>query len=183
MRGFGGIFEHFTTVIESQLARKAGLTDEELEKQLAVLQKAGVIDYIPRSNLPVLTLLEPRSMYPSFDMKMVEGLKKRRLEAVVKMQDYAQSKSCRSNFWVQYFTGRSEGNCYSCDNCKKKFAKPQPSRIQKELMERLERPSDFFEFTQHFPLEYKEEFLFQLNKLIDEGKIQKSEDNQLSLQG
>jgi ATP-dependent DNA helicase RecQ len=182
MRGFGGIFEHFTTVIEPQLARKALLTEDELTNQLGVLQKAGVIDYIPRSNLPMLTLLEPRSMYPSFDMKTVEALKKRRIEALEKMQEYSQNKACRSNFWVNYFTGEPSGNCFTCDNCKKKFAKPQPSRIQKEILERLSKPSDFFEFTQNFPLEFRDNFLEQLNKLMDAGKIQKSADNQLSLQ-
>jgi hypothetical protein len=82
---------------------------------------------------------------------------------------------------VQYFTGKPSGNCFTCDNCKKKFAKPQPSRIQKEILERLSQSADFFEFTQNFPLEFKSDFLEQLNKLLDEGKIQKSADNQLSL--
>jgi hypothetical protein len=83
---------------------------------------------------------------------------------------------------VNYFTGEPSGNCFTCDNCKKKFAKPQPSRIQKEILERLTKPSDFFDFTQNFPLEFRDNFLEQLNKLMDAGKIQKSADNQLSLQ-
>lgn len=182
MRGFGGIFEHFTPVIEAQLARKAGISEEVLLKQLQVLQKAGVIEYIPRNNLPMLTLLEPRSMYPSFDMKTVESLKKRRLDALEKMQEYAKNNDCRSNFWVSYFTGVKSGNCFICDNCKKKFSKPQSQIIRKEIIERLFSPQDFFEFTQNFPFEYREEFIQQLNHLIDEGKIQKTAKNQLSLQ-
>ena len=182
MRGFGGIFEHFVTIVESQLARKTGLTEDELIKQLVVLEKAGVIDYLPRTNLPMLTLLEQRSMYPSFDMNVVLALKKRRIDALQVIRNYAENKECRADFWIQYFTGEKAGNCYSCDNCRRKYNIPKPEVIRNELLNRLSKPANFFDFTVKFPIEFREEFILQLNHLIDEGKVLKSVDNLLSLQ-
>jgi ATP-dependent DNA helicase RecQ len=181
LRSYGGIFDSYVSIYEPQIARRLYKEEEDIIQGLNLLKKAQIIDFTPRIDHPVITLLEPRSQYPSFDMKQIETLKQRRLASLRSMSAYTDTNQCRSVFWVKYFTNMDSGNCMFCDNCKKKFGKISAETITNEIILRLNKPMDFDVFMNGLPAAYNKEFTRTLINMLDEGKVLKSEENKLFL--
>jgi superfamily II DNA helicase RecQ len=145
------------------------------------LQKSRLIDYVQRTDAPLITLIEPRSMYPSLNMNIINELKARRLQSVQKMELYSESIECRSAFWIKHFTNKHTLPCGKCDNCKKFSIKPSGIEIEVDILERLKSPVLFETFVMNIPIEFKNEYLKVLNYLLDHEKVQKTANNELFL--
>ncbi len=181
LRSFSGVFEHYTSIIELNLSKKIRKTEDELRLQLNKLHKVGLIDYVEQTDAPMLLLLEPRSMYPSFNMKRVLQLKKMRTDSLSKLQEYTQIQHCRSDFWVEYFTSRPQGNCLNCDLCESKRLPIDADWIRKDLLKRVQPGISLKRLMDYFPYTYRKEFSHVLNDLLDSGEIVKNPDNRLTL--
>jgi superfamily II DNA helicase RecQ len=115
-------------------------------------------------------------------MDRLDELKKRRLQSLESLQGYAYQESCRSAFWIQYFTQVKSADCGSCDVCKRKAPEHSVSQIEIQIMQMLQAgKSDLHEITHNFPLAQRKLFLEVLETLLDKGIIQKTESNQLIL--
>lgn len=181
LRSFGGIFDAHTVIHEIQLAKRVRATENQVIQWLMHLQKSRLIDYVQRTDAPLITLIEPRSMYPSLNMNIINELKARRLQSVQKMELYSESIECRSAFWIKHFTNKHTLPCGKCDNCKKFSIKPSDIEIEVDILERLKSPVLFETFVMNIPIEFKNEYLKVLNYLLDHEKVQKTANNELFL--
>ncbi len=181
LRSFGGIFDAYVVIHEVQLAKRLRTTDNQIHQWLMHLHKAKIVDYIPQSDEPLITLIEPRSMYPTLNMKVILELKERRLKSLTTLEGYAMSQSCRSAFWIEHFTGKKSDPCGSCDNCKKYQLVPPELSIIQNIESLLNQPKLLSELVLEFPKEHKNPYIEVLNAMIDRGKVIKSSDNKLFL--
>ena len=182
LRSYGGLFENYVVISEEQLARRIKKDVDELVKLFRLLQRASLLDYIPRIDGPIITLVEPRSMYPTFSMNTLNTLKETRIKSLEKLKEYANSKKCRSAYWVEYFTGENSGNCGICDFCKSQYNGLSQKDIKSEIVSLIKRESQLELLISLFPLDRKQYYIEALNDLIDQGEVQKNDDNQLILQ-
>lgn len=181
LRSYGGIFDAHAIIYEIQLSKRLRNTEVQIVQWLTHLHKAKLIEYLPRTEAPLITLLEDRSMYPSFNMSVIAELKQRRLSAVKKMEEYGQIQSCRANFWIQHFTQNETAPCGKCDNCKKYKLKPTIQFIQNQIIELLAKEMYLDEFSVSIPHTFQSDYFKVLNDLIDSNKVCKSENNLLFL--
>ena len=181
LRSFGGIFDSYVTIHEVQLAKRLRTSDQQIIQWLMHLHKAKMVDFTPKTDEPLITLIEPRSMYPTLNMKLLEELKIRRLTSLQKLELYAYSKDCRAGFWIKHFTNIDSPPCGKCDNCKKNKIKPTEEMMIQEIFNLLKKPKSLNELVLNFPSENKNDYLNVLNALIDHGKIKKNIQNELIL--
>ncbi len=181
LRSFGGIFDTYSIIHEAQIAKRLRTSEQQIVQWLMHLQKAKIVDFVPKTDEPLITLFEPRSMYPTLNMKIILELKQRRFSSLKKLEDYALTENCRSAFWVNHFTNSNFVPCGQCDNCKKHKIKPTENQIVDFIFSQLNEPKLLNDFVLTFPQEWKDEYLAVLNSLIDHGKIKKTVDNELIL--
>ncbi len=181
LRSFSGVFDHYNSIVELNLSKKIRKSEVEVREQLKKLHKVGLIDYVEQTDAPMLLLMEPRSMYPSFNMKRVQQLKKMRTDSLNKLREFTQISSCRSDFWVEYFTSRPQGNCLNCDRCELLRKQVDHSWIVADLKKRVAPGISMKRLMDYFPFTYRREYGAVLNDLLDSGEIVKNQENRLTL--
>ncbi len=181
LRSFSGVFDHYNSIVELNLSKKIRKSEVEVREQLKKLHKVGLIDYVEQTDAPMLLLMEPRSMYPSFNMKKVQQLKKMRQDSLNKLREFTQISSCRSDFWVEYFTSRPQGNCLNCDRCELLRKQVNRDWIVADLKKRVAPGISMKRLMDYFPFTYRREYGAVLNDLLDSGDIVKNQENRLTL--
>jgi ATP-dependent DNA helicase RecQ len=120
LRSHAGIFDTYAKISEQDLAKRSGMTYEEVKRQLTELQKMDVLTYIQQTEMPQLTFLSPR-----IDAKNIiiskENLQKRKERAQERMDAmvyYIENKTkCRSQILLSYFGETDSYRCGICDIC------------------------------------------------------------------
>lgn len=182
LRSYGGVFDSYAPFQENQIGKRLRKETAEIIKMLHTLHKHNIIDYIPQTIDPLITLLEPRVMYPTVHMEQLDELKKRRLQSLKSIQEYAKIEKCRSAFWIKYFTKSDSPNCGSCDVCKRNNTNLTQAQVKEYIFNRIRNGTDdLHELSHGFPLEQREIYLDVLESLIDKGEILKSDSNKLIL--
>lgn len=183
LRSYSGVFDSYIPFQEAQIAKRLHKEPEMIVKMLQTLKKSRILDYIPQTIDPLITLLETRVMKPTVNMNQLDELKKRRLQSLESLQQYARQEQCRSAFWIRYFTEVETDNCGSCDVCKRNAAPLNNASIEAEILQQLRNGTrDFHAFSHSFPLEMRTRYLQVLESLIDTGKVLKTTNNELLLQ-
>ncbi|MCX6286424.1 MAG: RecQ family ATP-dependent DNA helicase [Bacteroidetes bacterium] len=120
LRSYTGVLTEFVGFSEVELARRAGLSTEDLLKHLKRLEKLKIIDYTPASDKPQLVYLDDRLDGKDIRISPVyyqDRLKEAelRLEAMI---HYAESSNkCRSQQLLEYFGEKTSKRCGRCDIC------------------------------------------------------------------
>lgn len=196
LRGHGGIFDHSVVIQEATIARRLRkgrfeepVTDTELQqvqKMLKQLEKSQILRYKPTTELPLLSLNESRSLYPSLNMSLLHNLLRRRLEALDALGNYAQGELCRSVFWQTYFTENGEvAPCGKCDVCRRSH------RIAGDLRSRAFWQNKLIVLGEHraehilmeIPKSQQTILVDTLRILLDEGCIIENEKQELQWVG
>lgn len=120
LRSYSGLFTEFTKISEDEIAQRAGMTREEVEKYLAGIEKYQVLTYLRRTTQPQITFLTERrdardiTISPEFYRVRKEEAEKR-LKAVT---DYvSHNHECRSLQLLAYFNEINNKRCGKCDVC------------------------------------------------------------------
>lgn len=120
MRTYDGLFADYVSIVESELAEKTGLSVDQVYQQLLLLNKAGIVNYIPQKNLPRIYFLTrredaellriPRSAYEE---------RRDRLKARIdqSLRYIEEENTCRSRMLLAYFGEEQSHNCKLCDVC------------------------------------------------------------------
>ncbi len=120
LRSYSGLFDNFIKINEYDLAKKANTKHEIIIKHLNYLQQIKVINYIPQTELPQITYIQPRVNTTDliFSKENFQLLKERaiiRMEAVI---EYTETKNlCRSQVLLAYFGEMETQRCNQCDVC------------------------------------------------------------------
>lgn len=120
LRYHGTLFTELTYIDEGFIAAHAGITDEQIRVALKELSQRGIINYIPRRNIPIITYLQQRidSDRLRIPKEVYEVLQKRLAERVDAMLKYTEtSHICRQRILMAYFDEVEPNNCGCCDVC------------------------------------------------------------------
>jgi ATP-dependent DNA helicase RecQ len=187
LRLYGGdLYNNFTTIIESNLAKELKLKKEDLIKKIQYLSSLGVIEYIPQKDKAQILFLTSRyeSQKLPINYPNIIARKKKSLERINKMIDYVtHSFRCRMQIILEYFDEVSYDKCGICDVC---------------LLEKTNLVNQTFEFSdriitlfkKHNPLRIEEvvsrlaqipekTILEHIRRLLDQGIIKYIDDNHL----
>lgn len=160
----------FFPVFPPYLAGKLKVSESEINEQLQFLMQNGIIDWIPKTNLPSLTFLMERRPDGYFQLSYEVYQKRkdtgqRKLEAVL---NYLSSNECRSQFLLNYF-GQTSEPCNKCDYCLRQ--KLNVDNIETFILDALIVPLNFAELQSRIPLT-SEALKWAIREMQLEQKIQ-----------
>ncbi|MCH5232931.1 MAG: RecQ family ATP-dependent DNA helicase [Muribaculaceae bacterium] len=127
LRLYTGLFTDYGLIKESEVAYHSKLSETEVYESLLELDRAKILDYIPRSGLPVIyvptareethAILIGRDIYEQRKEEMSA-----RIESVI---DYTfVDKTCRVKRMLAYFGEDNPEDCGKCDVCREKKKNP-----------------------------------------------------------
>lgn len=196
LRGHGGIFDHPIAIQEAHLAKRLRKGDferdaspEEIQQVQRMLQQMATLKllrYQPATEWPILMLNEPRSLYPSLNMGLLQRLLQRRMEALQQLESYATGQVCRSTFWKTYFTNDTpDRDCGTCDICKRRnrIAGDVKSRQFWQTTLQSQPQANATQLLKQFPLTQQGILVQTLRILLDEGCIIENENQALTWVG
>jgi ATP-dependent DNA helicase RecQ len=116
------------------LARRTGLSGDEIQHALKLLERAGALKVRrPFSGRTIRALSTVPFRELGVDLSKVREQERRSLLHLKQMTDYAYTKRCRRAFILQYFGQKDvEATCGNCDTC-------AGSRLKR--LEGLDRPA------------------------------------------
>lgn len=120
LRLYTGLFANYSTVDESAIAIKTGLSRRTVYEILKSLSKRHIIDYIPHKKTPLITYNQPRTdiRYVSIPRLIYEERKDRFTKRITAMREYAeQTDICRNRVLLSYFGEKDSSDCGQCDVC------------------------------------------------------------------
>lgn len=147
LRSYGGIFDYFVSIKETDLAKRQGLTRTEVVQVLQKLHAMEIINYVPQTDKPHLTFIKQRldNQHLSVNAKYIAEryrINKLQIDSVI---SYAETFSCRSRQLLKYFNETHALECGVCDVClqKKKEMKKEnlTDLIIKEVLNSLSNSS------------------------------------------
>ena len=120
LRYYGSLFSELTYISTGLIAEKCGISERQLHLSLKSLAQRGILRYVPRRTVPVITYQHQRiySTYLKFGREIYEDLRQRmeqRIEAVV--QYITTPDRCRSQMLLEYFGETDATPCHCCDTC------------------------------------------------------------------
>lgn len=183
LRSYTGLFSQYVAFDEYTLSRRAGMTGEEVYQYLVKLSGMKVINYIPKKQNPVITLLEERLDERNIHIsaERYKFRKERYLERTRELLAYAQTdRKCRSQFLLAYFGELNTGRCGQCDVCRGKKEAPPSAKLLGEaagkVMEMLEKePGDLSTIAEGTRLD-PDMVAAALEHLQEEGRIRRRND-------
>ena len=120
LRSYGDVFDSFTKIQESILAKRSGHSTQEVKYYLQKLHNMNILEYLPQNCTPKIFFSIAR-----VDTKMLpiskETLVKRKSideNKAAAMVAYVQNQyRCRSSFLLDYFGEENQVRCGICDVC------------------------------------------------------------------
>ncbi len=183
LRSYTGLFSQYVAFDEHTLSRRAGMSGEEVYQYLLKLSGMRIINYIPRKQNPVITLMEERLDERNIHIsaERYKFRKERYLERSGEMLAYARTETkCRSQFLLAYFGELNSKRCGRCDVCvgkkdKQPSAKALASASEKVLAALDQQPGDLTAIAAGTSLD-PELVTTVLEHLRETGKIRRRKD-------
>ncbi|MEJ2880755.1 RecQ family ATP-dependent DNA helicase [Pedobacter sp. GR22-6] len=178
LRSYGGAFEQYVKIQESDLCKKLAMSFKELQKNLLFLQEQGLLSYLPQTDQPQLQYVLPRLdlLHMDVDVKYIELRKKVQMEQVEAVLKYTGTYLCRSIQLLAYFDEPGADKCGVCDVClaeKKADDEAQlPDKIDFEIATLLQTgPYALAELVNAVKTGSENERINRIRELLDAGKI------------
>lgn len=185
LRTYGGLFENYVRIDENYLARKSGVSAEEIIKLLEKLKEHELLDYVPAREDPTLTFLRNREHKLHYDQEAVKVRKQEANARLDRVFEYALRKDeCRSRLLLAYFDESNVAKCGNCDVCTREKKHEYPESYYREWAEKLIK-SDIRHLNDMVTsMGYWHETGLQLalQHLLDEGKISLDDKQELRWQ-
>jgi ATP-dependent DNA helicase RecQ len=122
LRSYEGIYDQFVFISEKMIGGILHREQGEINRELQLIARAGIIEYEPQSDQPQLTFLRERIRTEDlrFDGEALEKRKIQYADRVGQMRKYLLDVlSCRSKSIASYFGDPGVRACGICDNCLK----------------------------------------------------------------
>ncbi len=187
LRSYSGLFTEYTSINESEIAKRTDLETEAVKSYLARLHKLQVLDYIPKKSKPQLIYgverLDQASLHISKETyQLRKKSAKQRLQSVI---DYVQDSRCRNQLLLAYFGEKDVKRCGKCDVCRERN-KLDVNELEFENINQKLRPllmirpyflQEVIEKLEEFP---EDQVVRVIRWLQDIEKIKTTEDNRLT---
>ncbi|HYK76340.1 MAG TPA: RecQ family ATP-dependent DNA helicase [Daejeonella sp.] len=139
LRSYGGIFDHFVPIKESDLGKRLSLSKSAVAEMLQKLQSFQLLNYIPQTDKPHLEFLKARvdSQHLFINGRHIEErhqIFKSQVEAVI---GYAEKELCRSQQLLNYFNESDAAPCGVCDVCLEKKRLSKQDSIADEIAQEI----------------------------------------------
>lgn len=120
LRRYGGIFIDMVFIDEDMISRDTGLSLDIIYQDLKELSRRGLVNYIPRKHVPLITFLQRRVMkeelgFPYQIYTMRKEAYEFRLKALLAY--CVNTEECRSCMLLSYFGEKNTHRCGICDVC------------------------------------------------------------------
>ncbi|MBS1502383.1 MAG: RecQ family ATP-dependent DNA helicase [Bacteroidetes bacterium] len=178
LRSYGGSFENYVRLREFDLAKRSNLSVQQVIEGLKQLQQMGVLNYLPQTDQPQVTFVQPRSDNKELiiNKRYIEERKMvytRKMEAVFL---YAEHKKCRSQMLLAYFGEDHAPKCGLCDVCLEEKRKRNLSEtvddITAEIVQLLSAEDmDTGELVTRVQAGTEKDRIETIRLLLDAGKI------------
>ena len=178
LRSYGGAFEHYIKIQESDISKKMAISFNDVVKQLTFLQEQGLLSYLPQTDQPQLQYLRPRLdlLHLDVDVKYIELRKKIQTDQVSAVLSYTDTEECRSVQLLRYFDEPESDKCGVCDVCiaekKADDLEHSDDRIDFEIATLLQTQAyNLTELVGAIKTGTETERISRIGELLDAGKI------------
>lgn len=120
LRSYGGILSDFTTINESEIARRCNVPTAKVISGLKYLESHHLLDYTPQTDKPQIVFALDRVdiQYLSISNENYRDRLKEAEKRLDKMINYAETTNrCRSQELLAYFGESNTKRCGKCDVC------------------------------------------------------------------
>jgi len=119
LRSYGGAFDGFVKINESDLAKRLGISYYDVIAILNKLQSIEMLTYIQQTDQPQLQYVRARVDMDHFDLdvKYLELRKDILLKQINAVVAYTTTSKCRSIQLLNYFDEHHAAKCGVCDVC------------------------------------------------------------------
>lgn len=178
LRSYGGSFDHYVKISESEIAQRIKRSFHDVQRQLNTLLEQGLLSYLPQTDQPQLQYIRERvdQNHMDIDVKYLEQRKKIQEDQISAVLDYAGKQECRSIQLLRYFDEPDSEKCGVCDVClaEKKAGDLEviDDQIDFELITLLQSDSyDLDKLMAALKSGTETERLDRIRVLLDAGKI------------
>ena len=185
LRLYNGVFTHFRSIDELQIAAFSGLSVERVHEMLRMLWRMHIIRYIPASRTPMIYLDSER--LPIADVFIAPETYRHRYDMTIArfegMLKYSTAEDeCRSVIIQKYFGDKEATPCGVCDVClRAKRMERGDDDCERRVVEVLScREMDIKTLVTELGTE-GERVVEIVDKLVREGKILLSERGKLKI--
>jgi ATP-dependent DNA helicase RecQ len=140
LRTYEGIFDVPVSIHEKTLAFLLRIEQDEVVKQLKILDANAIIDYMPQKDKPQLYFLRRRVKAEDLFINMADYEKRKQQfkERIAAMISYVrEKKQCRSQYIASYFGDDTAKDCGICDNCRNRNQQPLTTEEFKQIHQRI----------------------------------------------
>lgn len=180
LRSYGGLFDFYTNIFESEIARRLHKTEEWVKAELKKLHDFEMIDYVPQTHKPQIVFLENRFNKVSISQEKINYLRKRYYDKLKFVNDYLiNTDKCRSSVLVHYFGEQNAKNCGVCDVCLNRIKnsnqdfKKHFKKLKFMIQSQQIKKDDFLNLFKSGEID---EIVSILRWLIDEGYLTENKD-------
>lgn len=174
LRSYGGLWEQYVYIKEKDLAYRTKYSESLLQQQLEVLNKQGVLSFIPQTTLPKLVFLQNRINLKHQGISLINYpiLKEKALKRINSVINYVtETHFCRSRLLLSYFNETDFKDCGYCDVCLEKY-KVQLSTdeglTEKIKQEAMSQPLTLDNLVKQFPSVNLKRLTKVINQMIDD---------------
>mgnify|MGYP001627439173 CR=1 FL=1 len=178
LRMYGGLWHHYVSISEFEIAQKAGIAIDYVQQMLRRLEQLHILSYQQGGESPLIQLLQVRVpvKYLILHESRIQMLKERYEARVAFMIAFAQeSTTCRSQSIVAYFGEEGSTVCGICDNClaKRKLSSPDVHDVKEFLHRKIEQEGkvNIKQWLNSFSRIRREEQAAMLRFLLDEQQF------------
>ena len=191
LRTYEGIFNDYTSVSETQVARILKTNEKNVASVWNELQILGILDYQPKKDKPQILFLQERIVvdHLQLDMKRINSRKEAFRQRIEAMKAYVENKTiCRSKMLLAYFDEKESLPCGICDICITNKKRLHSLKAKKELKEKVigqlkEQVMTVSRILKQYSATDKEFVLLVLRKMLDEEQILINEKQELIWKG
>jgi ATP-dependent DNA helicase RecQ len=187
LRSYTGVFNDFTYIDETLLARRSNASGEQIYEQLKFLAQQKIIEYIPAKKVPMVIFETERIEHSRIHISQENYIhrKVKYQHQVDSVLSYAsKDDQCRSVVLLAYFGQSNSEPCGTCDVC----TGDHKSGIKVSDFERISKKVVLLLQDQPYPIE---KIIYALNEtevnvtkvsrwLLDNGKIKANSEGKLT---
>lgn len=184
LRSYGGAFDVYVRIEESDIAKKTAMSFKDVIKHLNFLQEQGLLSYLPQTDQPQLQYVRPRTdrLHLDIDVKYIELRKEVQANQIKAVLAYAAKFECRSIQLLTYFDEGGAEKCGVCDVClaeKKEDDQEQlADKIDFEIATLLQSGAYMLaDLIAELKAGTEQEKLNRIRALLDAGKIKTDSKN------
>lgn len=120
LRSYEGLFDDYGVINEGEIAKRSGMTMEDVKDMLRRLEGQNMVSYVPQNQSPQITFLTERLDLKNINISRehLADRKERYIRNMKAVIGYAaETTFCRQQQLLHYFGEELNHRCGSCDVC------------------------------------------------------------------